>query len=48
MFVWLRVGAVVLLVVLNTLVHAVPLFAAALLLSMITSPDFTTARTPSP
>ena len=35
MFVWLRVGAVVLLVVLNTLVHAVPLFAAALLKALL-------------
>jgi len=34
-FVWLRVGAVVLLVVLNTLVHAVPLFAAALLKALL-------------
>ncbi|MGO1891958.1 MAG: acyltransferase [Luteimonas sp.] len=31
LFTWLRTGAVLLLVVLNTLVHAVPLFTAALL-----------------
>lgn len=35
MFVWLRVGAVLVLVVLNTLVHAVPLLAAALLKAVL-------------
>ena len=35
LFTWLRTGAVLLLVVLNTLVHAVPLFTAALLKALL-------------